>query len=79
MNGIGKSYNYFKNRRNNSNVYGGGNGNGYGNGDVMGDFEDFHETKNGVVKNNNSYAFLINYISKNATLYIKNRIQWIQY
>ena len=55
MNGIGKSYNYFKNRSsNNNNVYG-GNNNVYGNGDVI-DFEDFQETKNGVVKNNNSYG-----------------------
>ena len=57
MNGIGKSYNYFKNRssnNNNNNVYG-GNNNVYGNGDVI-DFEDFQETKNGVVKNNNSYG-----------------------
>ena len=77
MNGIGKSYNYFKNRRNNSNVYGGGGNNGYGNGDVMGDFEDFHETKNGVVKNNNSYGNNNNNFSYNQN-YNNNNFSYNQ-
>ena len=48
INGIGMGYNYFKNKAVNNSTYNNNNNN-----NVIGDFEDFQETKNGMIKNNN--------------------------